>query len=447
MASPRFELIAKKDALLASIRKHHNDCLRAGPMSAADQKIRDEMRVDLEEINQQLKAEEEMLALERQYGSNAPPRDPSAPRIPGGGPQFNADAPRSTSVKPRTYASIFGSPEPLASEGWPSTDSFVSGLLAGNHPSLRAQSESVDSAGGWAVPQEIVARAFDTAVEDSIFLRLARIEPMQSLTKRVTGVSAKSAVTNGPYGVGVEWPGELGTFNFKAFTLGKVELRAKKCGLLIKESSEVIEDAGGILPQFDAALARALSWSIDDNCFSGPGGTGRPAGITSAPSTVVVSPETTQTGANAATIIWPNVKKMLARLHPAAWPNAVWACTHTALPELMSLVVPAGVAGTWVPLVTTSNGQFSLLGKPLLVTEKLPTVGTKGDVLLFDPQQYLVGMRRALTLVRSNQAALESDAIAILGTMRIDGQSAWDGQYTPKHGSTLGPAVVLDTRS
>jgi HK97 family phage major capsid protein len=450
VAAKVHELANKRETILSDIRKLQTNFAKDGALDSKEFKERrDELKAQLVEVDREWQAENELLALERQFGSNAPPRDPHAPPVPGSGLQPGALA--SSDVRSenrrRSYAAIFGPPESLASEGWPSMDAFVSGLLAGNHPSLRAQSESVDSQGGWAVPQEITARAFDTAVEDSVFLRLARLEPMQSLTKRVTGVAARSAVTNGPYGIAVEWPGEEGVFNFKTFVLGKVELRAKKCGLLIRESTEVIEDAGGFMPQFDNALSRALSWAIDDNCFCGPGGPGRPMGVTVAPSTVVVTPETSQTGANAATIVWLNVVKMLARLHPAAWPNAIWACTHTALPQLLQLVVPTGVSGTWVPVLSNASGQYSIFGKPLYVTEKLPAVGTKGDLVLFDPQMYLVGMRRGMTLVRSQHTLLTSDSIAILGTMRVDGQSAWDTVYTPKTGPTLGPAVVLDTRS
>jgi len=114
---------------------------------------------------------------------------------------------------------------------------------------------------------------------------------------------------------------------------------------------------------------------------------------------VSVAKETAQ---DASTVVYENITKMLARLHPSAFKKVVWIANQTTLPEFMTMSLTVGDGGSIVRAVEEKNGRFSLLDKELLFTEKLPSLGSLGDVMLVDPSQYTIGIRKELILEKSN---------------------------------------------
>lgn len=85
-----------------------------------------------------------------------------------------------------------------------------------------------------------------------------------------------------------------------------------------------------------------------------------------------------------------------------------------------------------------------LLGRPVLVSEKVPTLGTSGDIGLYDFGYYLIGDRMALALTTSDQRYFETDQTAFRVIERLDGQSWINSALTPYNGgATLSAFVVL----
>ena len=89
----------------------------------------------------------------------------------------------------------------------------------------------------------------------------------------------------------------------------------------------------------------------------------------------------------------------MRRLAPQCMGNACWIASQTALPSLLTMALNVGTGGGPAmlgnqPALVQSNGQFSLLGKPMLFTEKVPALGTLGDLLLCDLSQYTIGLRK-----------------------------------------------------
>ena len=88
-----------------------------------------------------------------------------------------------------------------------------------------------------------------------------------------------------------------------------------------------------------------------------------------------------------------------------------------------------------------------LLTRPIVFTEKLPTLGTTGDIILVDLSQYALGLRKELYLEKSNAVNWSTDLTNYRITVRANGQGKWSGAFTPKAGSTLSWCVSLETRS
>jgi HK97 family phage major capsid protein len=222
-----------------------------------------------------------------------------------------------------------------------------------------------------------------------------------------------------------------------------IQLHARKLGLLTAASNELISDGVGFEQQLGVAITKALEWFLDLAFLTGNGAS-KPLGIVEAPCTITVNKET---GQPAATITYANVSKMFARLHPGSYANSVWVANSTAIPQLLQLSIPLGTSGSHVPVMSESNGKFTMLTRPVIFTEKAQSLGTKGDIMLADFSQFVVGMRAEFQLAKSAHIGFETDSSAYRGVIRVDGQPKLSAPITPLHGDTLSPFVVLQTRA
>lgn len=138
---------------------------------------------------------------------------------------------------------------------------------------------------------------------------------------------------------------------------------------------------------------------------------------------------------------------MFARLIPSAIPNSIWVANSTAIPQLAQLTIAVGAGGSHIPVMTGRDGSFEILTRPVVFTEKVPTLGTVGDIILADFSQYIVGLRSDFSLAKSQHVYFASDQAAYRGLLRCDGQQKLNSPITPAYGDTLSPFVTLATRS
>jgi HK97 family phage major capsid protein len=114
----------------------------------------------------------------------------------------------------------------------------------------------------------------------------------------------------------------------------------------------------------------------------------------------------------------------------------------------MALNVGTGGSAVWL---TDAHGtpQLTLLGRPVIMTEKAPGVlGTVGDISFVDLNRYMIGDREALSIETSAHVKFTSDQTTIRAIQRNDGRPAVLSAITPQNGSaTLSPYVNLATRA
>lgn len=305
------------------------------------------------------------------------------------------------------------------------------------------------SQGGYLVPEEFRAQLLQTALETSIVASRAVHIPMATNRVVLPALVDDDHSTDYFGGIVIYRTAEKGSKTAKNPVFGRVGLTAHKLTGLCYVTDELLQDSPiSIEPIIRSTFAQAIAF-VQDYDFLRGDGVNKALGAFSAgnPSLVTVAIET---GQAADTIVFENIVKMWSRLYPAGHAKAVWVANINTFPQLagMSLAVGTGGIPVWMPAGGISGNSFAtLMGRPLLFTEKMATVGDLYDIGLADFSQYLIGEKGGVDIASSIHVRFIYDETAFRFVMRYDGQPWWLTTLTPKAGSTLSPFVTLAERA
>lgn len=335
----------------------------------------------------------------------------------------------------------------LGTDGWGSAEEFLSAIHSGlgdRRLVSQLSSETSGSDGGFMVPEQFSAQWLDKSLENEIVRPRAKIEPMESASKKIAGFSNSDNSGSAPFGgFAGEWLAEMGEATDVSPTVRAIELVAKKLGIFTKSSNELIEDGVSFEELLGEAMVAAIGWHMDVAFFTGTGA-GQPLGVLNDPAKIEVDKEA---GQASDTVVYENLTTMFSRMHPACVNNSAWVAHQSCIPQLTNLSVTIGTGGSHIPAMTESDGTFRILTRPILFTEKLPALGDAGDIILADFSQYSIGMRRGVTLEKSNAVNWQTDETNYRSIIRVDGQGRWAQAFTPLNGSTLSWCVTLAERT
>lgn len=302
------------------------------------------------------------------------------------------------------------------------------------------------SDGGFLIPEILRAELLRVALETSIVRSRARIIPMDSLTVPFPTVDATSNVSSVYGGVTGYWTEEGATLTESQPRFGRIELRANKLVLYTEVPNELMMDARPSMEAFiNDIFPEAIAWFEDVAFFVG-GGVGEPLGFLNAPATVAVD----RAGSSTDTIAWIDVANMYSRMLPQSLGRAVWVVSPDCLPQLLTMEI--GSAGSGAVYMGgsnfptgTANPPMTLLGCPIVVSEKARAMGTQGDINFVDFGFYLLGDRQAMSARQSEDFRFNSDVTAFRVSERLDGRPWLTNAITPQNNSanTLSPFVAL----
>ena len=329
---------------------------------------------------------------------------------------------------------------------WPDEKiDFFQAVFSGRaHPGLiNAMSETVPSDGGFLIPTETAAKIHAVSIESELVMPRAYVQPMQSNEMKIPAMYIGDHSSNLFGGFEASYTAELGTISENSPKARSMTLSAKKLTGLIRFSSELAADCVGGFDQIVNLCGKGLSW-YRDRAFLKGSGSGQPLGILNAPCLVTVDPEV---GQGEATIVYDNLTKMMSRMFAGSFGNSAWIVHQSAIPQLLGLTIPVGTGGSHIQVMKESNGQFSILTRPVLFTEKTETLGSKGDIILADFSQYVVGLREGMRFDTSIHAHFSTDELLSRIIERHDGQPLWDSALTLADGTTtVSPFVTLAAR-
>jgi HK97 family phage major capsid protein len=228
-------------------------------------------------------------------------------------------------------------------------------------------------------------------------------------------------------------------------TFGRLALEAWKLTAFANVPNELIDDSAVSFEAFiRSTFPQALAWFADD-AFCRGAGAGMPQGFLNAQAAVSVAAEA---GQATNTIVWENIVKMYSRMLPQSLGSAVWVVSPDTFPELATMALSVGTGGGPVWLNNGVGGPpATILGRPVVISEKMQTLGTAGDINFVDFGYYLIGDRQAMTVSSSEHYRFQNGETSFKFVERLDGRPWLQSAITPRNsGPTLSPFVKLATR-
>lgn len=308
-----------------------------------------------------------------------------------------------------------------------------------------AASSGEPAGGGFLVPEAFRAELLKLSLERAVVRPRARIVPMETSRVLYPTVDSTSNVSNVYGGIQGYWTPESGPMTDVGATFGRIALEAWKLTAFANVPNELISDSPMAFEAFiRSTFPEALAYFEDDAFINGKAA-GMPLGFLNADARISVAAEA---GQQTATIVWENIVKMYARMLPQSLGSAIWVVSPDTFPELATMALSVGTGGGPVWLNNGVSGPpATILGRPVVISEKVSQLGTSGDINFVDFSYYLVGDRQALTVESSPHYRFQNGETSYKFVSRVDGRPWLESAMTPRNaGATLSPFVSLATR-
>lgn len=281
-------------------------------------------------------------------------------------------------------------------------------LGPGNNQELRAAlSEGTDSAGGYTVPDIVMAQLIDRMRAASHVITAGAVTiPLTS--DKTTIASIETDPTPG-------WRGENEGIAESEPTFAGVQFLPKSLAVLVKVSRELLEDSVNINTALEIALTQAMAAECDRVCMFGSGSGSEPKGLVN-----VSGINSHAMGDNGASLT--NWSPLLATIQLLADNNA---------PDPTAAIMAPRTRFALSGLVDTLGQPLrrpDLLEKlPLLQTTKVPVneeQGTSGavcsSIITGDFKQLFIGARTALRIEVLKERFADNHQYAFVAHLRMD---------------------------
>jgi len=317
--------------------------------------------------------------------------------------------------------------------------------------------------GGYTVPPQFMNELLTIAAEDGFIEPRCKVLPMNSRTADwpMLDITTAQAAGTSPYfgGILAAWQPEAATINETEPAFKQSTWTAWDLVLYTVSSNQLLADNGiGLDALLTQLFGQAITWYKEYAFLRGLGaGSSMPLGIANAPATYV------QGRSVASRFLLADAAAMMSHLQIRSWDDACWIMHQSVLPQLIQMV-DGGFANTaasasyiagnrpmWIsPIGDGKVGGYAmklpqafLNGLPVYFTEKLPQLGTKGDVMLVDWSRYVIGNRLDLQIDVSPHYLFRNNQLAWRVISRCDGKPWLNSTITDANGWVVSPFVVL----
>jgi len=414
----------RKAALIAEARAIMTTAETEKRELSGEERVKiDKMAADARNIEGDIAREEQLQAMEMHEGRKE--AGDKAVRGFGDGPKGFAEF---------LYACRFNPSDPRLSE------LRIQTPRRGEDEARSGMDMTTGSEGGVLVPPTYMDTIFMVNPQAAVMRARATVIPAGSPADSALIIpTLDQSGTKGYFGgVAVNWIAEGGTKVETTPALKDIQLFPKEVAAFVTVTDKLLRNsaaAGSLV----TTLLRGAIFASEDYQFLRGNGVGKPTGIVGHASTVAVN----RTTAN--TVVYNDLTNMLGRvmLPEDGGGELVFVANQSLLPKLMQMVTPLGQL-VWQPSAREGFPQ-TLVGYPLILNQRLPAAGTKGDLILIDPKKYLIKDGSALAIEASPHVYFTNNKTVIKGFWNVDGMPWMTTPVLTEDGSTtVSPFIVLD---
>ena len=240
--------------------------------------------------------------------------------------------------------------------------------------------------------------------------------------------------------------GEGGTITAARPKFRRKETKPEKIAALCYLTDELVQDAKALEGHVNRLFPLEAKFMLENELFNGAGA-GEGTGVLNAAATISIAKET---GQAANTIVTKNLSKMWARLLPSSEAKAVWYIDKSVTPQLDELFVAAGTGGVDPRIVSYSpdGAVMRIKGAPVETVEYCAALGTVGDIVLVDFNEYIGVSKGGLRTDSSIHVQFTTDEMVLRFIMRYLAEPTMTSAITPRNGgNTLSAYISLATRA
>ncbi len=319
---------------------------------------------------------------------------------------------------------------------------------------------------GYSIKPNYLGDLFMIAREREVFASAARAIPMPNgIETKYPSLGQYSAptVSNGNIinpavfgGITMSYVGETTARPESDANLEEIEFKAVDMVGATSFSRDYIGDNFIAMDSVVTGMfGNAMAWLEDWMTINGPGN-GVPQGWANSSATIIggaASGNATRVTANK--IASEDLGWMLSHIAPCP---ARWIAHRSTIPQLFILNNAAGtpvfqpnasiVQSDPLSIMSKSNNGKEvystagmLLGLPIFFTEKVPQLGSTGDISLVCPSEYGLAERESFEVGMSEHFYFSTDKIAYRFKKRHDGRSLWRKPYIDASGGPTSPTT------
>ncbi len=299
-------------------------------------------------------------------------------------------------------------------------------------------SMGVGTEGGYAVPEQFKPDVLMLGAPSAIVRPRAAVLPAGEPPDAKITMPALDQGSNGVYGgVEVQWIGEGAEKPDTSASLKEVSLQPHEVAATTIVTDKLLRNWAAANSFISNLLNKAMM-AAEDIAFLTGNGTGKPSGLIGAAGSLAVK----RTTANR--VVTDDLINMLAGLLPESVGSAVWVANQSLLPEIAKLKDSVGNY-IFIKGDATKGIPSTLFGIPIEFTGKVPRIGSKGDIGLYDISYYLIKDGSGPFIAASEHVLFKQNKTVIKVFWNVDGKPWVVEPLTLEDGVTqVSPYVVLD---
>jgi len=310
--------------------------------------------------------------------------------------------------------------------------------------------EGEDSQGGFLVPSVYRPDLKMIALENSVIRPNGPmvIPPIKTDSISIPYVDDTSHASTVFGGVWLKWTKEKATKTATKPKFGQLSMTPHKLAGTTYTSNELLADSAIALEPLIKRMFGKSSGYAEDDVFIHGSGAGQPLGILNCNCVKEVPRKTSSH------VYFQDLAEMYAHMLPSSHSNAIWLVNNSVLPDLLqmgsgSAAVASGLNPVWISreMGATKPIPGTIFGRPFFITEKMPGLGTTGDIGYFDLSYYLIWDRQPITIDVSTHVGFEEDETCWRFVIRVAGQCWPQSAITLRRSAApvtaISPFVVL----